>query len=93
MGARDAEEWDRLVGDLEVFEFVETTAHHVRRAGQVQGLLAAHSRRGRKIPGLLLAAAAEAEGLVVLHYDQDFDRIAEVTGQATQWVVPSGSID
>ena len=91
--ARNGEEWDRLVVDLEIFELVETTARHVRRAGQVQRLLAANSQRGRKIPDLLIAAAAEAEGLVVLHYDQDFDRIAEVTGQATQWVVPSGTID
>ena len=91
--ARTLEEWDRLTTDLEVFDLVETSAAHVRRAGQVQRLLAANSQSGRKIPDLLIAAAAEAEGLVVLHYDQDFDRIAEVTGQPTQWVVPSGTID
>ena len=92
-GIADLEEWDRLTTDLEVFDLVETSAAHVRRAGQVQRLLAANSQSGRKIPDLLIAAAAEAEGLVVLHYDQDFDRIAEVTGQPTQWVVPSGTID
>jgi predicted nucleic acid-binding protein len=40
-----------------------------------------------------LAAAAELAGLTVLHYDDDFDRIAAVTGQRCEWVVPSGSID
>lgn len=50
--ARNAEEWDRLVGALEVFDRVETTATHVRRALQVQRLLAELSQRGRKIPGL-----------------------------------------
>jgi hypothetical protein len=28
----------------------------------------------------------------VLHYDADFDRLAELTGQSVQWVVPPGSI-
>jgi predicted nucleic acid-binding protein len=41
----------------------------------------------------LVAAAAEAEGLVVLHYDADFERIAAVTGQRSEWVVPAGSVD
>jgi predicted nucleic acid-binding protein len=41
----------------------------VRRALQVQRLLAGHSQRGRKIPDLLVAAVAEDENLAVLHYD------------------------
>jgi hypothetical protein len=59
----------------------------------VQRLLAERSQRGRKVPDLLVAAAAEAQGLVVLHYDADFERISEVTSQPHHWVVPSGSID
>jgi len=31
-------------------------------------------------------ATAEAAGLPVLHYDEDFERIAEVTGQPTEWI-------
>jgi len=41
---------------------------------------------------LLIATAAEAAGLVVLHYDHDFDLIAVVTGQPTEWIVPAGSV-
>ena len=64
------------------------------RALQVQGLLAAHAQhRGVSIPDLLVAAAAEAAGLVVLHYDADYDLIAAVTGQTVEWVVPRGSVD
>jgi len=29
----------------------------------------------------------------VLHYDRDFDLIAEVTGQPVEWVVPYGTAD
>lgn len=91
--ARDAAEWDRLEEALRAFELVETTAEHVRRAKQVQRMLAAKHQRGRKVPDLLIAAAAESHSLTVLHYDADFDRIAAVTGQSCEWVVPAGSVD
>jgi predicted nucleic acid-binding protein len=78
---------------LGAFETVETNAAHVRRALQVQRLLAARSQCGRKIPDLLVAAAAEELSLEVLHYDADFDLISAVTGQTCRWVVPAGSVD
>lgn len=91
--ARNAAEWDQLQGSLDVFTQVETTAAHVGRALQVERLLAEHSQRGRKIPDLLVAAAAEELGVTVLHYDADFDLIAAVTGQQCLWVVPAGSVE
>jgi predicted nucleic acid-binding protein len=91
--ARNAMEWDQFAEDLDAFELVETTAEHLRRARQVQRLLAERHQRGRKVPDLLVAAAAETSGLSVLHYDDDFDRIAAVTGQPCEWVVPAGSVD
>ncbi|MGH2782923.1 MAG: PIN domain-containing protein [Thermoleophilaceae bacterium] len=91
--ARSAREWDRAVGSLDAFELMETSAEHVRRARQVQRILAAKHQRGRKLPDLLVAAAAEASDLTVLHYDTDFDRIGAVTGQRVEWVVPAGSVD
>jgi predicted nucleic acid-binding protein len=72
---------------------VETTAEHIQRARQVQRMLAAISQRGRKVPDLLVAAAAEEAGYTVLHYDADFDLIASVTGQPCQWVVQPGTVD
>ena len=91
--ARNADEWDRLADAVTAFELVETTDGHVHRARQVQRLLASKHQRGRKVPDLLVAAAAEAHNLIVLHYDADFDRISTVTGQSCQWVVPAGSVD
>lgn len=90
--ARNAAEWDQLVGALDAFAPVDTTTAHVHRALQVQRLLAQRSQRGRKIPDLLVAAAAEELDVTVLHYDSDFDLIASVTGQRCQWVVPAGSM-
>jgi predicted nucleic acid-binding protein len=91
--ARNAPEWDRLLQALEVFAVIETTEDHVHRALQVQRLLAERSQRGRKVPDLLVAAAAEQHGLAVLHYDADFDLIAAATGQRCEWVVEAGSVD
>jgi predicted nucleic acid-binding protein len=63
------------------------------RALEVQAMLAAQSQhRGVSLPDLLIAACAERAELTVLHYDADFERIAAVTGQPTQWVVPRGSV-
>ncbi|MGH2444085.1 MAG: PIN domain-containing protein, partial [Chloroflexota bacterium] len=63
------------------------------RAADVLGALADRGQsRAARLPDLLLAAVAERAGLTILHYDEDFDRIAAVTDQAAQWVVPRGSI-
>jgi len=91
--ARNAEEWDQIIAALDAFDPVDTTAVHVRRALQVQRLLAQRSQRGRKIPDLLVAAAAEELDVAVLHYDADFDLISSVTGQRCEWVVPAGTVD
>jgi predicted nucleic acid-binding protein len=63
------------------------------RALEVQEMLAGRSQhRSVPLPDLLIAACAERAGLAVLHYDADFDRIAKLTGQTQQWVVPRGSV-
>ena len=91
--ARNAEEWDRFVVALGAFRHLDVQAHHFDRARQVQRRLADEGLKGRKVPDLLIAAVAESASLTVLHYDTDFDHIAAVTGQATQWIVERGSID
>jgi predicted nucleic acid-binding protein len=49
-------------------------------------------QRSVKHPDLLIAAAAEAAGVGVLHYDEDYDRIAALTGQPTRWLAPKGAL-
>ncbi|MEX1008530.1 MAG: PIN domain nuclease [Acidimicrobiia bacterium] len=90
--ARNAREWDSLVRALEVLPLVEIEVQHFARARQVQRVLASRSQRGRKVPDLLIAAAAEDLKLTLLHYDADFDRIARATGQRCEWVVPAGTV-
>jgi predicted nucleic acid-binding protein len=65
----------------------------IERALTVQGKLAQRSQhRAVPLPDLLISACAENAGLTVLHYDADFDRIAELTKQPVQWIAPRGSV-
>ena len=70
-----------------------STSAVLDRAVEVQDALASQSQhRGAKIADLIIAAAAEAAALVVLHYDRDFDLIATVTGQSVEWIVEAGRV-
>jgi len=91
---RSPADHQRLAANLAGLPRVSTTEDVCQRALDVQSELAARSEhRGVKVPELLIAAAAEAAGLTVLHYDADYDRIAAVTDQGAEWVVARGSVD
>jgi predicted nucleic acid-binding protein len=73
---------------------VEVDQAMLDRASDVQQLLVRRNHhRAVKSLDLLIAAAAEYADLVVLHYDRDYDRIAKVTGQCTEWIVAAGTAD
>jgi len=63
------------------------------RALEVQRLLAAHAGNGhrRPIPDLIIAATAELQGAEVLHVDEDYDLIAEVTSQPMRRLFEPGA--
>jgi predicted nucleic acid-binding protein len=48
--------------------------------------------RSVKIPDLVIAAVAQQHRATVLHYDSDYDAIADVTGQPTRWIVERGTL-
>lgn len=74
-----------------VFEYLPINDGEWSRALEVQAVLASQSRlREVGMADLLIAAVAERHGLTLLHFDADFDTIAEVTGQDSRWVVPRG---
>ena len=91
--ARNATEWDRIRVGLESLQAVDVRQTHVDRALEVQRTLAERGLRGRPLPDPLIAAAAEECAATLVHYDRDFDLIADVTGQPTRWAVVAGSID
>ncbi len=92
--ARNGKEFDELRADRDAgYEWLPTHDEDWRRALVVQGALWRGGRvRAVGFPDLLVAAVAERERVTVLHYDSDYDLIAQVTGQAVQWVVPQGTV-
>lgn len=65
-----------------------------QRAREIQAEFVARGQhRAASVPDLLLAAIADVERMTVLHYDSDFDLIAQVTGQEVEWVVAPGTVD
>lgn len=91
--APDPAGYERLWSALHGMRWIEVTTEAMDRASAVHRQLAAASRhRHFRLPDLIIAATAECAGATVLHYDADYDRIAAITGQSTEWVAPRGSL-
>ncbi len=93
--ARSAEEYAERSLELDALHQVTCGEEAFARALDVQRMLGerrALHHRSVKIVDLLVAAAAELAGVVVWHYDEDYDRIAEITGQSTTWIAERGSL-
>lgn len=92
--ARDSAEATRISTWLHAFDYLRADDETFARALEIQRhALNAGFHRALSLPDLLIAATAELHRRTVIHYDGDFDMIASLTGQPTEWVVPPGSAD
>ena len=92
--ARSARDYAALMDGLTSFASVPTTDGDHRRALDIQSDLAKRSQhRAVSLVDALVAAIAETRDLTVLHYDADFELIAQFTGQPQQWIVSRGLAD
>jgi len=94
-GTRSGEEHDRRRLELAALVTCPIGPNEWERAIEIQNRLAhlgADHVKAAKLQDIAIAAAAESAGVEVLHYDADFDRIHEVSGQATRWLAPKGSL-
>jgi hypothetical protein len=89
--ARNVADYEILRADLAVLPWLPVTADAMNRALAVQHALAQRGQHRLPLPDLIIAATAELGGATVLHYDHDYDVIAGVTGQPTQWIVARGA--
>ncbi len=94
--ARDLADYTQIEGDLDGCAFYRVEPQDwdegrrvwrelLRRGGGPQ-----HRQVGHQ--DLLTAAVAARHSLTVVHYDEDFDLIARVTGQPVRWAAPQGSL-
>jgi predicted nucleic acid-binding protein len=91
-GARSASDYEAILQERRALPSFPITADVTDRAIDVQQRLAAQARHRLAIPDLLIAAVAEQNDLLVLHYDADYDRSADIPGQRPVWVVARGSV-
>lgn len=93
VGARNVVEHDETRRRLRSLEWLPTPdevwswVSDAQRDLTVRGM-----HRSVPLPDLLVAATAHRHDLTVLHYDADFDLLAEVTGVGTRWIVPRSSL-
>jgi hypothetical protein len=93
--ARNPTEFAMVEEGLRGLPWVEANAVDWLRAREVYRVLGSRPgmpQRSVKHPDLLIAAAAERAGLTLVHYDADYEAIAQITGQPVRWVAPRGSI-
>ena len=92
--AQSRAEYRALAFELRQVPSLSVTDRAAQTASFTQAGLAERSQhRGPTPVDLLIAAIAEIQGAVVLHYDRHFDAIQRVTGQPMEWLAPRGSLD
>jgi predicted nucleic acid-binding protein len=90
--SRKLSDYEAVRDERRALDSAPITPEITAMAIELQHALAERGQHRVPIPDLVISAAAKAAGLVVLHYDADFERIAAVGGARHEWVVPPGSI-
>ena len=92
--ARSRPQYDRLRVHLDGLRQLDCDGAVFARAEEVQAMLGRKPlhHRSVKLNDLLIAAAAELGGATLWHYDEDYDRIAGITGQPAEWIAPRGTL-
>ncbi len=94
-GTSNAADHERRRIELDALDTCPITPREWRRAIEVQGELAGlgpDHQKAVKPADLLIAAAAEAAGVELLHYDNDFELVEQITGQPLRRLAPKGSL-
>jgi predicted nucleic acid-binding protein len=89
--ARNLADYEVLKADIASLPWLPVTSDVMDRALAVQHRLARRGQHRLPLPDLMIAATAELHDAIVLHYDHDYDLIAAVTKQPTQWILPRGT--
>jgi predicted nucleic acid-binding protein len=90
--SRNLHDFEAVLDERRSLDAAPITPEVMTAAIELQHALARRGQHRVPIPDLIISAAAAAAGLVVLHYDADFERIAAAGGAGHEWVVPPGSI-
>jgi predicted nucleic acid-binding protein len=90
--SRNLVDYEEVLEERRALDSAPITDEVMRVAIDLQHELARRGQHRVPIPDLMISAAALVAGLVVLHYDADFERIAAAGGAPHEWVVAPGSV-
>ncbi|MDQ3647270.1 MAG: PIN domain-containing protein [Actinomycetota bacterium] len=92
--AREGPVFDDLAEELSALRTAPLTAAVLRTAERAMRTLAHRSAGAQRLPivDYLVAGAAQETGAAVLHYDRDYDTLAEIMEFESVWLAPPGSL-
>jgi predicted nucleic acid-binding protein len=92
--ARDGDTFDVLAERLSALRTAPLTGGVIRAAQDAMRTLAHRSAGSHRLPivDYLVAAAAQETSSAVLHYDTDYDLLAEIMDFESIWLAPAGSL-
>lgn len=93
--SRNADDLEATERDLARLRSIPVTQGVARAAIGAMRDLAAIQPGYHRVPlaDLLIAAAAQAAGAAVLHYDHHYDRLARVLDFESRWIAPAGTLE
>lgn len=94
IAARNGKSFDELAQDLSLLRAVPLTPPVQRAAEDAMRLLAHRSAGAHRVTivDYLIAASAQESGAAVIHYDRDYDLLAEIMSFESVWLASPGSI-
>jgi predicted nucleic acid-binding protein len=92
--ARDGHGFDVVAERLSALRHAPLTTAVIRAAQDAMRTLAHRYSGAQRLPivDYVVAAAAQESGSAVLHYDSDYETLAEVMAFESVWLAPAGSI-
>jgi len=89
--AREGATFNSLAAQLAALRPAPLTSAVLRAA---EGAMRLRSAGSQRLPVIdyLIAAAAQEMGAAVIHYDRDYDTLAEVMEFASVWLAPAGRL-
>jgi predicted nucleic acid-binding protein len=91
--ARSSAEFERVRAWLDQMVLLTGDEEALLAAMDAHRLLARRGQHRTPPADLVIAATAATHGAVLMHYDRDYERLAEVLGFRHRWVAPPGSLD
>jgi hypothetical protein len=94
LSARGGDEFDLLAERLGTIRSAPLNTAVIRAAEAAMRALAHRSSGAQRLPVVdyLVAAAAQELGGAVIHYDRDYDTLAEILEFESVWLAPAGSL-